>query len=60
VEFLNEIIGKDIKPAYLAVRAGDVFKTLADVGKIKKILGFDPKVDFLQGLKLTVEYFKHA
>ncbi|HTZ11215.1 MAG TPA: SDR family oxidoreductase [Candidatus Margulisiibacteriota bacterium] len=60
VEFLNKIIGKDIKPAFLPLRAGDVFKTLADIGRIRKVLGFNPKVDFLQGLKLTVEYFKNA
>jgi nucleoside-diphosphate-sugar epimerase len=60
VEFLNKIIGKDIKPAFLPLRAGDVFKTLADIGRIKKVLGFKPQVDFLQGLKLTVEYFKNV
>ena len=58
VDTLNEIIGKDIKPEFLPVRKGDVFKTLADVTKLKNILGFKSKVDFKEGLRRTVEYFK--
>ena len=59
VDTLNEIIGKDIKPEFLPVRKGDVFKTLADVTKLENILGFKSKVDFKEGLKRTVEYFKN-
>ncbi len=58
VEALNKIIGKDIKPTFLPVRAGDVFKTLADVSRLKKTLNFKPLVDFDEGLRRTVEYFK--
>ncbi len=57
VEFLNKIIGKNIKPTFLPVRAGDVFRTCADISSIKTHLGFTPKVDFEQGLRRTVEYF---
>ncbi len=60
VELLNKIIGKDIKPKFLPVRPGDVFRTCADISKIKKTLHFAPKVKFVEGLKLTVEYFKHV
>ncbi|MCK4810137.1 MAG: SDR family oxidoreductase [Candidatus Omnitrophica bacterium] len=58
VDSLNKIIGKNIQPEFLPVRKGDVFKTLADVSKIKSMLGFKPIVDFEQGLRRTVEYFK--
>ncbi len=58
VRILNEIIGKDIKPKFMPPRAGDVKHTLADVTKMKKLLKLDPKVDFVSGLKKTVEYFK--
>jgi len=57
-DLLNKIIGKDIKPVFLPPRAGDVFRTLADITKIKTILKFEPKVDFENGLKKTVEWFK--
>lgn len=29
-----------------------------DISKIKEKLGYTPKVDFEEGLKRTVEYFK--
>jgi len=54
VDALNKIIGKNIKPVFLPVRPGDVFRTCADISKIKKILGYKPKVDFLEGLSKTV------
>ncbi len=58
VDALNRIIGKNIKPAFLPVRAGDVFRTSADISKIGKKLNYRPLVDFEGGLKRTVEYFK--
>lgn len=58
VEYLNKIIGKNIQPKLLPVRAGDVFRTLADVSKIKAKLGYSPKVGFEEGLRKTVEYFE--
>ena len=57
VETLNKILGKNIKPKLLPVRAGDVFKTEADITKIKKMLNFKPLVGWEDGLRLTVEYF---
>jgi nucleoside-diphosphate-sugar epimerase len=56
---LNKIIGKTIKPVFLPIRPGDVFRTCADISKIKAKLGFEPKVNFEEGLKRTVEYFRN-
>ena len=58
VNSLNKIIGKDIKPELLPVRPGDVFRTLADISKIKEKLGFKSKVGFEDGLKTTVDFFR--
>jgi len=58
VSLLNKIIGKDIKPLFLPVRAGDVFRTCADISKIKKTLSFAPKANFAEGLRRTVDYFR--
>ena len=54
---LNKVMGKDIKPLFLPVRAGDVFRTCADISKIKSKLGFRPQVGFEEGLKRTVDWF---
>ncbi|MCX5706291.1 MAG: NAD-dependent epimerase/dehydratase family protein, partial [Candidatus Omnitrophica bacterium] len=60
VRILNKAIDKNIKPKFLPLRRGDVFKTLADLGKSRRFLGFKPEIDFSQGLKLTVDYFKNV
>ncbi|MDD5561444.1 MAG: NAD-dependent epimerase/dehydratase family protein [Candidatus Omnitrophica bacterium] len=59
VRILNKILGKNILPLLLSRRAGDVFKTLADISASRKILKFKPAVDFVNGLKLTVDYWKN-
>lgn len=55
---LNKIIGTKLKPAYTARRPGDVPRTLADISKAKKLLQLKIKVDFQQGLRKSVEWFK--
>jgi nucleoside-diphosphate-sugar epimerase len=59
VSALNRIMAKNIQPKFLPVRAGDVFKTSADISKIRQKLKYQPLVNFEEGLKLTVEYFKN-
>jgi nucleoside-diphosphate-sugar epimerase len=58
VASLNHIIGKNIAPKFLPLRAGDVFRTSADISKITRMINYRPVVNFEDGLKLTVEYFK--
>jgi nucleoside-diphosphate-sugar epimerase len=58
VDLINQFFGKNIKPSFLPVRAGDVFRTRADISRIKKTLGFTPAVSFEEGLKRTAEWFK--
>ncbi len=58
VRILNRILGKKVQPKFLPVRAGDVFKTLADISQGAKLLKFKPEVDFIDGLKITVDYWK--
>lgn len=58
VDTLNKIIGKNIKPQFLPLRPGDVFRTCADISNIKKVLNFAPKIGFEEGLKRTMGWFK--
>ena len=57
VDAVNRILNKAIKPVFTPPRPGDVRKTLADVRKLKKILGISDFVRFEDGLKRTVEWF---
>jgi len=58
VRCVNKILGKDIKPAFGPIRAGDAKHTLADISRAKKLIGFKPEIGFEDGLKKTIEYFK--
>ena len=58
VKYLNSITGKDIKPKFLSPRPGDVYKTLASIGLIKKTIGFKPLTDFKKGLQETLKYYR--
>ena len=57
VDTLNKIMGKNIEPKFLAARAGDVFKTKADISGITGRLNYKPLVGFEDGLKKTVGHF---
>lgn len=58
LKVLNKITKKDISPVFLPPRPGDIFKTEASLTKAKRLLGFEPKINFIDGLKLTIEYFQ--
>lgn len=57
VDTLNKIMTKSIKPTFTPPRQGDVFRTLADISKIKSVLGYEPNINFEEGLKRTVKWF---
>lgn len=59
VGLLNKLLGKKIKPVFLKKRAGDVFRTFADLSQSRKILRFKPRINFEQGLSLTIDYWRN-
>ncbi|MBU4305469.1 MAG: SDR family oxidoreductase [Candidatus Omnitrophica bacterium] len=59
IRIINEIAGKSVAPKHLPVRKGDVFKTLADISKIRKLLNYNPRYDFAEAVKITFEWFKN-
>jgi UDP-glucose 4-epimerase len=56
VRKLNELLGTDLEPTYLDPRPGDVPESLADVGRARELLGYDPTVDFAEGLRRTIDW----
>lgn len=57
-EILRELTGYTGQPTYGPSRAGDIRDSLADIGRAKELLGYEPKVDFREGLRRTVEWYK--
>jgi nucleoside-diphosphate-sugar epimerase len=58
VNFINRILGKTIKPVYLPEIRGEVKHSLADITRARELLGYNPEIDFNEGLKRTVEWFE--
>jgi UDP-glucose 4-epimerase len=55
---LREIIGNDVEANYLEARPGDVKHSLADIGRAREQLGYEPLVNLDEGLRRTVEYLR--
>lgn len=56
---INRIMGKDLPPAMAPPRVGDVMHSSADITKAKKLLGYEPKFSFEEGLAKTCAFFSH-
>ena len=57
-EFLRELTGYEGKAAHEASRQGDIRDSLADITLARELLGYKPLVDFSEGLRRTVEWYR--
>lgn len=57
-EHLKKITGSTVSPIYGGMRIGNITHSIADISKIKKLLGYKPTVHIEEGLRRTVEWFK--
>jgi nucleoside-diphosphate-sugar epimerase len=55
---LADLIGADIEPVYEPDRAGDVRDSQADIGKARRILGYEPTAGFREGLEQTIAWYR--
>jgi UDP-glucose 4-epimerase len=55
---LNKLLGTNIKPEYQPTRAGDVKHSLADIAETKRLIGYEPRVMFPEGLRRSIEWYK--
>jgi nucleoside-diphosphate-sugar epimerase len=55
---VKALTGATVEPTYADARAGDVRDSQADIGKARRLLGYQPIVSFEQGLEKTVEWFR--
>jgi len=57
IKIVEKIIGKKAKLKMLPRRSGDQFETVANIEKIKKFLGYNPKISFRDGLERQVDWY---
>jgi len=55
INSINEILKTNIQPNYTEPRPGDVKHSLSNIGKIRQLLDYEPKVDFYEGLKRVID-----
>ena len=52
-------VAKNIKPIFVPVRPGEVYRVSLDSSLAKKILGWKAEISFKEGVKKTVEYYRN-
>jgi UDP-glucose 4-epimerase len=57
VYFLSKFLGREIQWHNGPARKGDVRRAQADIGKARRLLGYEVEVEFPVGLALTVKHF---
>jgi UDP-glucose 4-epimerase len=58
VASINRVLGTKIEPIFDPPRAGDVRNSLADISLAQKILGYKPVIDFDEGLRRSIDYYR--
>jgi nucleoside-diphosphate-sugar epimerase len=57
---LQSLTGFEGKPLYAPTRAGDIKHSLADIRAAREAMGYEPSVDFEEGLRRTIASYKEA
>ena len=58
IDSLNRMLGKQIEPYFVSPRVGDIWRSRADIEKARRLLNYEAKVGFEDGLKRTLEWFQ--
>ena len=58
IKTIEDKVGKKAKIDQLPMQAGDVNITYANIEKAKKLIGYQPKVSFEEGIENFVKWFK--
>lgn len=59
VNVIRKLMGKEnIKPVYAPPRPGDIKHSLADVKRAKEVIGYEPFVDFEEGIAKAINWYK--
>jgi len=60
ISLLNRLLGTEVKPMHGPPRIGDVRESLADISVARKLLEYEPQVDFEEGLRRSIDYYRQV
>jgi nucleoside-diphosphate-sugar epimerase len=55
---LQELLATNVEMTYEDFRPGDVMHSLADVTRAKESIGYEPLIDFDEGLEKTIDWYR--
>jgi UDP-glucose 4-epimerase len=55
---LNRLLGTEVRPLHALPRVGDIRESLADITQARRWLGYEPQVDFDEGLRRSIDYYR--
>jgi UDP-glucose 4-epimerase len=55
---INQLLGKNVKSNHVPERAGDIKHSLADISLAKQLIGYEPLINFADGLRRAIEWYK--
>jgi UDP-glucose 4-epimerase len=58
VAAINRVLGTKLEPIFDPPRAGDVRDSLADISLARRVLGYEPVIDFDEGLRRSIDYYR--
>jgi UDP-glucose 4-epimerase len=56
--YAQALSGVDLPARYAPARGGDVRHSQADISRARRELGFEPAIDFEEGLRRTLEWYR--
>ena len=58
IDMINQLTQNAVVPFYEPTRQGDVKHSLADITKAKALIGYEPVIDFRQGLENAIAWYR--
>lgn len=60
VAVINDVLGTSVEPLFAPPRTGDVIHSLADISAAGKAFDYSVLVDFNEGMRRTIEWYKES
>ncbi|MCS7306847.1 MAG: SDR family oxidoreductase [Thermoguttaceae bacterium] len=55
---LGRLLQVEVQPKFAPPRPGDVRESLADISLAQRLLGYQPRIDFEEGLRRSIGYYR--
>jgi UDP-glucose 4-epimerase len=60
IDLINRFLGTNVKPRFAPARPGDVRESQADITLARSLLAYEPQVNFADGLRRSIDYYREV